>query len=97
MVSRVHLCRFDPSSPESRESFLLLGLVLGLAIYNRVLLDAPFPLALYNALLGRAPTLRDLDGMAPTVARSLRLLLQVGVGAEGSERFPRVEDTTTHQ
>ena len=30
---------------------MLLGLVLGLAIYNRVLLDFPLPLALYKKLL----------------------------------------------
>ena len=33
---------------------MLLGLVLGLAIYNRVLLDFPLPLALYKKLLQQA-------------------------------------------
>jgi ubiquitin-protein ligase E3 A len=32
---------------------MLLGLVLGLAIYNRVLLDFPLPLALYKKLLNQ--------------------------------------------
>jgi len=36
---------------EGEEQFMLLGLVLGLAIYNRVLLDFPLPLALYKKLL----------------------------------------------
>ena len=33
---------------------MLVGLVLGLAIYNAVLLDFPLPLALYRKLLGPA-------------------------------------------
>jgi hypothetical protein len=37
---------------------MLLGLVLGLAIYNRVLLDFPLPLALYKKLLQQVGALR---------------------------------------
>jgi hypothetical protein len=38
---------------------MLLGLVLGLAIYNRVLLDFPLPLALYKKLLQQVGGPRD--------------------------------------
>ncbi len=54
---------------------MLVGLVLGLAIYNAVLLDFPLPAALYRKLLGQAPGLRDLAEMSPTLGRSLRALL----------------------
>jgi hypothetical protein len=55
---------------------MLLGLILGLAVYNRVLLDFPLPLALYKKLLGQPVGLRDLEEMEPTSGRSLRQLLQ---------------------
>ncbi|GLC36844.1 hypothetical protein PLESTB_000776500 [Pleodorina starrii] len=41
---------FNPSSLEPPSSYFLLGLVLGLAVYNRVLLDFPAPLLLYQKL-----------------------------------------------
>ena len=66
---------FNPASLEGDDEFMLVGLVLGLAIYNAVLLDFPLPLALYRRLLGQAPTLRDLEDMEPTLGRSLRALL----------------------
>lgn len=50
--------------------------VLGLAIYNGVLLDFPLPLALYRKILGQEVKLRDLEDMQPTLGRSLRQLLQ---------------------
>ena len=34
---------FNGASMEPDDSFMLLGLVLGLAIYNAVLLDFPLP------------------------------------------------------
>eukprot|EP00879_Flechtneria_rotunda_P033257 GHRR01036819.1.p1 GENE.GHRR01036819.1~~GHRR01036819.1.p1 ORF type:complete len:153 (+),score=46.64 GHRR01036819.1:171-629(+) len=71
------LCfRFNACSLEGEEQFMLMGLVLGLAIYNRVLLDFPLPLALYKKLLGQAVGLRDLEEMQPMLGRSLRQLLQ---------------------
>eukprot|EP00879_Flechtneria_rotunda_P005191 GHRR01005473.1.p1 GENE.GHRR01005473.1~~GHRR01005473.1.p1 ORF type:complete len:1380 (+),score=526.24 GHRR01005473.1:240-4379(+) len=67
---------FNACSLEGEEQFMLMGLVLGLAIYNRVLLDFPLPLALYKKLLGQAVGLRDLEEMQPMLGRSLRQLLQ---------------------
>lgn len=54
---------------------MLMGLVLGLAIYNAVLLDFPLPQALYRKLLGQSCTLRDLGDMDPILGRSLGQLL----------------------
>lgn len=56
---------------------MLIGLVLGLAIYNAVLLDFPLPIALYRKLLGQATGLRDLADMDPTLGKSLTRLLEV--------------------
>ncbi|GAB4814343.1 hypothetical protein N2152v2_001389 [Parachlorella kessleri] len=67
---------FNPTSLESETEFLLLGLVVGLAIYNGVLLDFPLPLALYRKILGQDLKLRDLEDMQPMLGRSLRQLLQ---------------------
>ena len=54
---------------------MLVGLVLGLAIYNSVLLDFPLPIALYKKLVGQQLSLRDLSEMEPTLGKSLRELL----------------------
>jgi ubiquitin-protein ligase E3 A len=60
---------FNPTTLEADAEFLLLGLVLGLAIYNGVLLDFPLPLALYRKILGQEVKLRDLEDMQPTLGR----------------------------
>jgi hypothetical protein len=73
-TARAH--RFNACSLEGEEQFMLMGLVLGLAIYNRVLLDFPLPLPLYKKLLGQGVGLRDLEEMQPRLGRSLRQLLQ---------------------
>ncbi len=69
---------FNPSTLEAETEFMLVGLVLGLAIYNSVLLDFPLPIALYKKLVGQPPSLRDLSDMEPTVGKSLRELLNYG-------------------
>jgi hypothetical protein len=60
---------FNPTTLEADAEFLLLGLVLGLAIYNGVLLDFPLPLALYRKILGQEVKLRDLEDMQPMLGR----------------------------
>ena len=66
---------FNPATLEPEDEFMLIGLVLGLAIYNAVILDFPLPLALYKKLLGQQVTLRDLQDMDPTLGKSLQQLL----------------------
>ena len=46
---------FNHLSLDSEQDFMLTGMVLGLAIYNSVLLDAHFPLVVYKKLLGKQP------------------------------------------
>jgi len=53
----------------------LVGVVLGLAIYNGVILDIQFPTVVYRRLLGKAATLRDLAEFRPAVGASLQALL----------------------
>jgi len=55
---------------------MLIGLVIGLAIYNSVILDVHFPLCLYKKLLGQNVGMKDLEVMQPEIARSLKKLLE---------------------
>ena len=88
---------FNSGSLEGEDQFLLLGLILGLAVYNHVLLDFPLPLALYKKLLGQPVGLRDLEEMQPIFGRSLRQLLQVSAMGGRCElrlfiRIPFIQD-----
>jgi hypothetical protein len=46
---------FNRASMET-DAFALVGQLMGLAIYNSVIIEAHFPLVLYAKLLGRQPT-----------------------------------------
>lgn len=56
---------FNPQSFESSGQFSLVGLVLGLAIYNNVILDLRFPHVLYKKLCGKPGTFQDLQTWNP--------------------------------
>jgi len=66
---------FQPMSTAEAAEFKLVGQVLGLALYNGVILDLCFPLVLYKKLLGLRVGLSDLCAMQPLVGRSLTRLL----------------------
>ena len=66
---------FQPMSTAEAAEFKLVGQVLGLALYNGVILDLAFPLVLYKKLLGLRVGLSDLCAMQPVVGRSLTRLL----------------------
>ncbi|EFJ50193.1 hypothetical protein VOLCADRAFT_80336 [Volvox carteri f. nagariensis] len=57
--------------------FRLVGAVLGLAIYNGIILDVHVPQAVYKKLLGEAVGLSDLEEAFPTLGRSLRAVLSM--------------------
>ncbi|KAJ3414577.1 putative E3 ubiquitin-protein ligase HTD2 [Chytridiales sp. JEL 0842] len=57
------------------EEYTLVGKLLGLAIYNGVTLDVPFPLALYKKLLKSPITLEDLTELDPSLSRGMKSLL----------------------
>ncbi|KAK2854378.1 hypothetical protein FQN49_005155 [Arthroderma sp. PD_2] len=85
-------CYFNPYCFESSEQFFLVGVVLGLAIYNSTILDVALPPFAFRKLLAYAPssitptlssppqpfmpTLDDLAELRPALAKGLRLLLE---------------------
>jgi E3 ubiquitin-protein ligase HECTD2 len=71
-----HLCWFAPMPVERNdELYYMLGVVLGLAIYNSTILELRFPLALYKKLLNKKVTLDDYTEMFPTTGKNLKSLL----------------------
>ncbi|KAM4780827.1 E3 ISG15--protein ligase HERC5-like isoform 1-T1 [Cyanocitta cristata] len=63
------------SSCEDEDTFLLIGTLCGMALFNQRMVPFPFPRALYKKLLDLAPTLEDLEELLPTAGRSLRRIL----------------------
>ena len=62
--------------PGADREYYLVGLLLGLAIYNGVTLDVALPLIVYKKLLGREVTLYDLAAAAPELATGLLRLAE---------------------
>ncbi|KAH8700535.1 hypothetical protein BGW36DRAFT_292789 [Talaromyces proteolyticus] len=84
-------CYFNPFCFESSEQFFLVGVLLGLAIYNSTILDIALPPFAFKKLLAAASpanmpattpkqphtcTLDDLAEYRPTLAKGLRALLE---------------------
>jgi ubiquitin-protein ligase E3 A len=65
---------FNPASSDFGE-YELLGKLLGLAVYNAVILDLHFPSLVYKKLMGAKGTLTDLEEVNPDLARGLKQLL----------------------
>lgn len=66
---------FNPLSFETESQFTLIGIVLGLAIYNSCILDVRLPMVVYRKLLGKKGVFQDLFDVDPTLASSLQQLL----------------------
>jgi ubiquitin-protein ligase E3 A len=57
---------FNPSAPEDLDrEYTLIGMLLGLAIYNSVILDIKFPPVLYRKLMGKIGRFEDLETSHP--------------------------------
>ncbi|XP_032884070.1 ubiquitin-protein ligase E3A-like [Amblyraja radiata] len=67
---------FNPTSFENDGQFTLIGIVLGLAIYNHCILDVHFPMVVYRKLMGKKGTLEDLADSHPVLYRSLKDVLE---------------------
>ena len=67
---------------ESAESFAMIGTLMGIAIYNGILLDLHFPLVLYKLLLGKLVDETDLGELEPGLGRTLANLRDYGPGLE---------------
>lgn len=65
----------NSSSLESDILFELVGTLLGIAIYNGIILDIHFPPVIYKKLQGVKADLSDLKDVEPSLARSFQSLL----------------------
>ncbi|GAB5356262.1 hypothetical protein AAMO2058_000275500 [Amorphochlora amoebiformis] len=71
-----HKCHWFPRKRvSSRWEYSVAGAIIGLAIYNRVVLDVRFPYAMYAHLLGYKQTLSDLRKSFPETYKGLHTLL----------------------
>ena len=57
--------RFNGNTFEPSIKFELIGVLMGIAIFNRVILDLHFPMIAYGKILGRKPTLESLAEYMP--------------------------------
>lgn len=67
---------FNSFSFENEAQFTLIGIVLGLAIYNNVILPVSFPMIVYRKLMNLRISWRDLQDCNPTIYNSLKSLLE---------------------
>ncbi|KAG5927901.1 hypothetical protein E4U42_001608 [Claviceps africana] len=102
-------CYFNPSTFETSDQFFLVGVVMGLAIYNSTILDVALPPFAFRKLLAAAPahglgmssrprpwmqyTLEDLAEYRPRVAQGLRQLLEFEGDVESTFCLDFVIDT----
>ncbi|TVY94218.1 putative E3 ubiquitin-protein ligase [Lachnellula willkommii] len=93
-------CYFNPNSFETTDQFFLVGVVLGLAIYNSTILDVALPPFAFRKLLAAGPpaapgatshakpsmnySLEDLAEFRPSLAAGLRQLLDFDGDVEGT-------------
>ncbi|EGC34776.1 hypothetical protein DICPUDRAFT_152946 [Dictyostelium purpureum] len=61
---------FNPDSEDLTE-FQLIGILLGLALYNNIILDVHFPLVIFKKLLNLPLSLEDIESLDPTLFSSL--------------------------
>lgn len=67
---------FSNNPFEDDVMYYLIGAIYGLAIYNSIIIYVPFPLVLYKKILGESIMLDDLSDLYPTLANSLKSLLE---------------------
>ncbi|XP_059608473.1 ubiquitin-protein ligase E3A isoform X2 [Phlebotomus argentipes] len=67
---------FNSTSFENEAQFTLIGIVLGLAIYNNIILAVNFPMVVYRKLLGIRGSFPDLEDWNPKLFRSLKVMLE---------------------
>ena len=54
---------------DDMSTYMLVGILCGLAIYNITIIDLPFPLALYKKLLGKPVNLDDVRELDPQLGK----------------------------
>nr|CAB3267458.1 ubiquitin-protein ligase E3A-like [Phallusia mammillata] len=73
---QTNLFWFNQHSFETQVQYKLIGIVLGLAIYNNCILDINFPSFVYKKLLGRKATFHDMADSHPLIYQSLKSVLE---------------------
>lgn len=63
---------FIEDSFEDEVMYFLIGILCGLAIYNFIIINLPFPLALYKKLLHESVGLNDIKDLSPVIAKYVR-------------------------
>ena len=71
---KTRLYWFNHYSFEPKIKYELIGIILGLAIYNNIILDIKFPLSIYKKLLGIKPTLEDMKECDPELYNTFSFL-----------------------
>ena len=66
---------FNINSFEAKIKYELIGTILGLALFNGIILDIKFPLVIYKKLLGISPCLNDLKEYDQELYNSLNFLV----------------------
>lgn len=66
---------FNSFSFENEAQFTLIGIVLGLAIYNNVILPVSFPMVVYRKLMNLKISWRDLEDFNPVIYSSVKSML----------------------
>lgn len=87
------LCWFSPNpvvDDINIREYKLVGLLLGLAVYNSVILDLHFPLALYKKLMDVEVELSDLKRLDPVRFYSYLLNIIVTVYLELRQRVREI-------
>jgi len=73
--SKTQLFWFNLNSNNKSKIYELIGIIFGLAIYNSIILDIKFPLALYKKILKVEPSLEDLKEVDIELYKNLTYIL----------------------
>ena len=82
-----HFQWFNSGSLESEKQYYLIGILLGLAIYNNVILDVRFPQVVYHKLLGCQTTPTDLESSHPVIKKNEIVVFDVEMLSHISANF----------
>eukprot|EP00009_Paramoeba_aestuarina_P002693 CAMPEP_0201515566 /NCGR_PEP_ID=MMETSP0161_2-20130828/7096_1 /ASSEMBLY_ACC=CAM_ASM_000251 /TAXON_ID=180227 /ORGANISM="Neoparamoeba aestuarina, Strain SoJaBio B1-5/56/2" /LENGTH=342 /DNA_ID=CAMNT_0047912423 /DNA_START=718 /DNA_END=1743 /DNA_ORIENTATION=+ len=67
---------FSPFTFESTQEYHLVGMIIGLAIYNGVILDLHFPPVIYKKLMSKPVVFSDLEEVDPGLYKGLKQLME---------------------
>ncbi|RKO97102.1 hypothetical protein CXG81DRAFT_11343 [Caulochytrium protostelioides] len=74
-LEETRYCWFNGASLESERQFELVGTIMGLAVYNGMILGTNFPRLLYKKLLDEPADLEDIKETFPALGRGFQQLL----------------------